>query len=357
DYRWSQLTPQSAYDVRASCHDHNNAKDLLHLARLAWAIEKTDVAKRLLDRAVKIDPSLKDDADKILASKSGTPATTQPSDAVTKLYLPATPEQKEAAIARAKLMAKKISAEVGVQFTEIQTDHFILFTDWDPREFDFLKDCLEQAYTKVCVPFAISPKDNVFVGKLPVFMYAKRDDFNKHSQQIDHNPPAEDIRGYYAQFSNGRGYLVMWKPVADSETPLLIAEKQWAHTLTHEFVHAFVARYHNNGRIPVWLNEGLAEFIANDVYLRPGSNEWARFHALHTPDISDLFDDSSHKRGDLYPVMETMVATLIQQNRIAFVQMFNTIKDGMPAEQALQQFYGIDYKGLDKAWRQTALSH
>ena len=117
------------------------------------------------------------------------------------------------------------------------------------------------------------------------------------------------------------------------------------------------SRYRTHARIPLWLNEGLAEFIGNMVYIQPGGSDWARHHAEETPDISEIFDDSTHKQGDFYPVMQAMVASLIQQNKNAFVQMFDAIKDGAPAEKALQKFYGIDYTGLDKAWRRYAMMH
>ena len=41
------------------------------------------------------------------------------------------------------------------------------------------------------------------------------------------------------------------------------AQREWGRTLLHEFVHAYLNRYRTNGRIPRWLNEGIAEYICS----------------------------------------------------------------------------------------------
>jgi hypothetical protein len=272
-------------------------------------------------------------------------------------YLAATTQQAAKAIVDAQAFAADVSKQVNVSFKEIQTDHFIIFTDWDPREYGFLKTNLEGAYGLVSRTFDMSPRDNVFIGKLPVFMYAKKSDFVNHATQIDGLPAQVDAAGYYAHHRQGTGHMVMWKPVADAKVSLDQAKLRWARVLTHEFVHAFVARYRNNNdNIPVWLNEGTAELVADGEFYNSEGRKWARYHAVNTPDVTDLFDSSSIKTFDMYPVMQAMVECLVKQDRKAFIAMFDAIKDGTAPEQALKQWYGIDYKGLDQAWRRYAMS-
>jgi len=272
-------------------------------------------------------------------------------------YLHATTQEVADAIANAEAFAGDVAKQVGVSFKEIQTDHFIIFTDWDPREYGFLKTNLEGAYALVSKTFDMSPRDNVFIGKLPVFMYARKGDFIKHATQIDGLPAQVDAAGYYAHHKEGTGHMVMWKPAADAKVSLEQAKLRWARVLTHEFVHAFVARYRNNNdNIPVWMNEGTAELVADSEFFNPEGRQWARYHATHTADVSDLFYSSSIKTFDLYPVMQAMVESLVKTDRKAYIAMFDAIKDGTPPEQALRQFYGIDYKGLDGLWRKYAMS-
>ena len=61
----------------------------------------------------------------------------------------------------------------------------------------------------------------------------------------------DNVAGYYTQSDAGFGHMVMWKPdVAKAKGNVHLAELEWAYTLTHEFTHAFVARYRSNGLVP-----------------------------------------------------------------------------------------------------------
>src|SRR5688572_14859854 len=90
-------------------------------------------------------------------------AQLKPADKVVNYQKP-TPEEAAAAIVDAQQFAKDVQGKVGVTFVEVQTDHFIVFTDWDVREHPFLKKNVEAAYTAVSRQFEMSPKDNIFIG-------------------------------------------------------------------------------------------------------------------------------------------------------------------------------------------------
>lgn len=267
-------------------------------------------------------------------------------------YQKSTPEEDAQAIADAQKHAADASAEMKIKFTELQTPHFIIFTDWDAREHAFLKTNVEGAYTAVSRQFEMSPKDNIFVGKLPIFMFSKREDFRRFAEDIDAFPPPRDLAGYYRGRSDGFGHMAMWKPdLTAAGGNVKTAERQWAYILTHEFTHAFVARYRSNRRVPRWLNEGIAEIIANSQFPRPGYRDFAKRMALANRRVSTIFDDERMPSGDLYPVMMTMTEALANENRKKFLKFFNEIKDGSTPEDALMLNYKVDYVGLEEAWR------
>ena len=200
-------------------------------------------------------------------------------------------------------------------------------------------------------------KDNVFVGKLPVFMFKTQDDFMHFAQEFDDLPAIQGLLGYYAGHGDGTGHMAMWQPRTQvNGAQGKNAKEQWAYTLTHEFTHAFVDRYISNRRIPRWLNEGLAEVIAQGQFPQPGRRTFAREMALLNTPLDQLFDDENMPGGEYYPVMQTMVEMLIKQNRKTFLDYFDAIKDGVKPENALKQYYGIDYPGLIKAWRKFIVS-
>ncbi|CAN5609166.1 hypothetical protein BH10PLA1_BH10PLA1_19670 [soil metagenome] len=288
-------------------------------------------------------------------SRSGSSGTTRsPADSSSDVvkYEKSTPEQDARAITDAQDRAAKTSDTLHVKFTELQTTHFIIFTDWDPREYNFLKTNVEGAYTAVARQFEMSPKDNIFIGKLPIYMFAKRSDFMSFAAKIDKFDPPKDLAGYCQSRSDGFSHMAMSKPDpawSNGSTPQ--AERIWAYTLTHEFTHAFVARYRTNRNVPRWLNEGLAEVVADGQFPRAGARQFARTMAKGNTGVSSIFNDDVMPPFQMYPVMMTMTEALIRENPKKFLKYFNEIKDGAEPEECLKSNYNVDYGGLEDAWR------
>jgi len=274
-------------------------------------------------------------------------------------YTPATPEQHARAIERAKRRAATVNQLIRVKLATVESDHFLIFTDWDPSEHAFLKQHCEDAYRVVARNFDVDPKNNVFIGKLPVFMFRNQADFQAFAIELDEFPAPRAVLGYYTGRDDGNGHMAMWKPRVGSginaAESLPDAERRWGRTLIHEFVHAFVARYRTNQPIPRWLNEGVAEVIAESVLPSKNYYGWARQMALHKADISLVFDDEIMPSGEYYAVMMTLVEMLARENRKAFISFFNDIKDGTDPEKALIKNFNVGYDGLQVAWSKYAM--
>jgi hypothetical protein len=389
---WGDLTPSSAFALRSRLIDKTSAHDWLVLGKFGWQIGATQQARLALGRAGQIDKTLKPDADAVLATAPGTgiqptesdstppqnelivPAgsTTQPSTArpqafgmlprpaddrpakPTEVFQKSTPAQNEMAIAVAKFQAAGVAQKLGVNFQTLETQHFLIFTDWDTREYGFLKTNFEGAYDTVSRQFEIPSSDNVFVGKLPVYMFAQFKDYASFTDSLGFlkQPTPRTLRGYYEGAANGSGRMVMYKPADDNRTQ---AEYEWAHCLVHEFTHAFIARYRTNARIPRWLDEGIAEVIAAKNFPFPGTNPYAIRMAHQHANADPIFIDDQMPGGEWYPVMQTMVEMLLSRNHAALKQMVDDIKDGTDGEAALKKDYGIDYHQLVNQWRQALL--
>ncbi|MBV8780196.1 MAG: hypothetical protein JO353_02255 [Phycisphaerae bacterium] len=386
--KWSEITAASAFTLRSRLIDKTKADDWLALARFGWSMGATDQAKVAIGKALEINPKLRAQAEAITASPSGTAVTATSAPATgaellgaegqtagkpestvaparpdsgaprkpSESYHKSTPDEDANAIADAKAMASDVESQFHVHFTSIETKHFLLFTDWDPREFDFLKTNLEDAYKAVAEQFNIPYEDNVFIGKLPVLMFGKFNDYAALTDSIGFLGKKVDrtLRGYYQGRSDGSGRLVMYKPAADDTAE---AEKEWAHALVHEFTHAFVARYRTNARVPRWLNEGVAEVIAAKNFAFAGTYPFARHMAAIHKTMDELFDDSVMPGGEWYPVMQTLVEFLIARDRQALLKMFDAIKEGTDGEKALEQFYNMDYDGMVREWRSAILKN
>jgi hypothetical protein len=366
ELKWTDLTPGSAFVLRSRVIDRNNAGDWFSLGQLGWALGAKDQARTALSRASRMDPSLEPKVKQVLASPAGgaapqVPAIEAPTAAPVperelsqpplQRYVKPTPEQDAAAIARAQRFGQSIAKQFEVDLVEVQTQHFIIFTDWDPREHNFLKTNVEAAYAAVAKQFEVPVGENIFVGKLPIFMFARKNDFNRFA--AEHAPGlGGELAGYYASHGDGTGHMGMWKPdIVRSGGNVRAAEREWAYTLTHEFTHAFIDRYLSNRRVPRWMNEGIAEVIAQTHFSRGSPGNQVRLMASRGGDIAYLFDDGHVPSWEHYAIMQTLVETLIARDRKAFFEMFRGIKDGMKPEEALRKFYGWDYDQLVAAWR------
>lgn len=395
---WAQVTSTDAYALRYKLIRPSQAADWLALGRFGWSIGSS-TARSALRKAVSLDSALQEEVDSILQTEPGelvrqyadqsksqehpddnANPSTEPADESSQQkddnghdsnekktpkkdadkdtdvveYQPVTPEEANAAIEKYRADARAAAQKLGIDFQELQTPNFLIFTDWDPREFDFLRTNLQDAYTVVSRQFGLSPKGNIFVGKLPVYMLSERDTFRRFASQIDHTGShiTEGAAGYYYGWSNGMGHLVMWKPdLYQRGAGLQAAKIAWAKILTHEFTHAFVARYRSNRHIPSWLNEGIAETTAAKAFPDPQAILRAQQIARSGFSVSVIFEPGAPP-FELYPVMRTMTEMLIASNPRSFQRMFDEIKDGTAAEEALKKYYKVDYAGLENAWRQ-----
>ena len=97
--------------------------------------------------AAQIGPTLKPRVSQILATPTTqtTRSLIQPPMGAPVKYMKSTPQQDADAIVAAQAFSAKVADEMKMKFTELQTQHFIVFTDWDPRDFDGLKTNVEGA--------------------------------------------------------------------------------------------------------------------------------------------------------------------------------------------------------------------
>ncbi len=357
ELKWADLTPANAYATRVQLIDRKKAGDWLKLAEFAVSVGAKEQARTAIATAVKMDASLKSQANQLLASLKNPPkpedkkADAKAAKGEKDKFAQATPEQHQKAIAEARDAAKEVATTLNLKFQELQTDHFLIFTDWDPREQNFLKENLELAYAAVARQFNVSPKDNIFVGKLPVYMLAKQDDFSRFASDVDKFPVSDEVAGYY-HGSNGQGHMAMWKPaIGKRYQTIQSAKRSWASTLVHEFTHAFVARYHGNRHILTWFNEGIAITVELQQFPEPYELLAAKRAAMTRTSLKDIFEGDKPKKGEAYPVMWSLVQTLIARDPKAFLAMFDSLKEGMETEEALKKHYHWDYDMLEKAWR------
>ena len=389
DYRWIEITPHSAFTARYRLIDQKDPHDWLSLGEFAWAVGAGDEAEKALHWALRLDPSLEPEAQRIRAEAPGrlrgpfekdeaesgedTSTDTEATGAASEgpfggpaegavdavaYFEPVSPEQAAEAMEQADEAARRSLKKLGIVTRRLETEHFVVFTDWEPVDDEFLTTSLEQAYRLVAEEFGIPAGMNIFVGKLPVYMFDEHADFMRYAHEIDGQKRfSRTVAGYFTARSNGMGKMVMSKPKQTEQYGLEVARNIWRRNLTHEFSHAFFARYRSNAFVPKWLNEGLAEVIAEKVYPRYGALNTARMAARNGKSIAEIFNDRTLAGADMYPVMMTLVQALHDEDPRKFMQYVDRIKAGEDPEKLLEEMYEVDYRGLEAAWRRHMLQN
>jgi hypothetical protein len=394
---WDALTPSSAFTLKSRLIDKTSSLDWLSLGTWGWERGLEQPARAAFAQARKLDSTVGPQVDEVLATESGskrpgltaasdspsktppgptTAPSTQPAapgaatpdggtimqpgfDAGQKIvqYTTPTPEQIAASLADSRAKADATRKKLGIELVELETAHFLIFTDWDEIEHEFLKDQCEGAYRHVSKQFNQPASGNVFVGKLPIYMFKDPSDFRRFAAEMDKFRAAETLLGYFAARGE-MGHMAMWKPGVGTGIGAggtrQMAERNWGRTLVHEFCHAFIHRYKSNARIPRWLNEGTAELISESVLPSNNYRAHARLAAFQNVDVSGLFDDSNMPSGYYYPVMMTMAEWLAKHDSKKFVALFDEIKAGVDPEDALEKHYNVRYEKFAEAWKTYA---
>lgn len=269
-------------------------------------------------------------------------------------FMEATPEQIREAIEEAREMAGKMPHGT----REFETDHFRVFTDRPASDQSGIGASLEGSYAAIAKVFGIGESDGVYVGKLPVYVFAERGAYRRFAAKQDHVKESSKTAGYFeAESRYGFGHLVTFVPKGKDEK---VVRETWSHVLTHEMTHSFVHRYRSNGAVPTWLNEGLAEFVAAGMYphVYADNRAIAKDVAVHRRDLAKLFKGNTKRLSyEEYAACQTVVEMLFREDRTKFFGFLTAVKEGTKGEQALKETFGCDYATLADTWRTWVMRH
>jgi hypothetical protein len=177
--------------------------------------------------------------------------------------------------------------------------------------------------------FAVPKGENVWRGKALVFVFGKKDDYNRYEREMLHTDPT-GTDGMCHSFSDGVVKIAFYRQPD---------ELQFAHVLVHESVHGFIHRYRTPVPVPSWANEGLAETVATDLVPQRGHRETVKTLAReglqeHSSRMGDFFT-AEHIVGWQYPVAQMMCTFMIQAGNKNYVEFIKGIKNGESSEDAL----------------------
>jgi len=245
----------------------------------------------------------------------------------------------------------EVRDKVAADLVLLETRHFLIWTDWPEAKRNLIPDWAEQLYNVMCDEFGFPRDDPVWLGKCPLFCFKNKRRFEKFAKTID-GYDATKALGYTKTTDSGYVHVVLRRL---GNRPADI--DKFAVTMVHEASHAFIHNYGPPTKLPPWLNEGLADYIAERVLgdrCPTGENAvaLARQYVSQKKSIREVFASKTSPPGHLYPICQSLVQYLIQRDGDAFVAMINDLKTGMDTEKALKKHYtGMNLNVLDHSWR------
>ena len=263
------------------------------------------------------------------------------------LAAPPAPMQDVAveAVERANLLAKDAAwlDHPGFRWKHLQTEHFILHHDQKMFAAKVAR-MGEQFYDAISADLP-NLQDHFSPARSHIFVFRDPRDWNA---VVARTPGME---AWTASFVSGQVmYLQEMGTVPSDKMDLL------AHEMTHLVFNRFLPV-----RLPLWLNEGLAEYYGEFAYRAAkgmGQSKGNAFRPLRTwTPLDELLDATDYpadpvEAGRFYGTAKYLVGyLLLRQPREKWDAFFARLLAGEPARPALFEVYGwADAAALEKAF-------
>lgn len=259
---------------------------------------------------------------------------------------------------RAKVMqayrtfGKKVQEVMGKDVVLLESDHFLIWTDWEKKYRDRLTGWAEAMYAALGERFDLQAKDEVFLAKCPVFCWRSKARFQKFARFFDGYEGSNAV-GYTRSIEkNGHVHVVLLRQ-GRSEADF----DRFACTLVHEGSHAFMHRLYSTRLIPHWVNEGYAELTAERVLgehcdTAEKAALLARQFVRYDWPLGGMLEGVAPIEVNEYPLAHSLVAHLEQLGRPRFAGFVRGLKDGRTTAEALAVNYdGMTFAQLEQSWR------
>ena len=255
-----------------------------------------------------------------------------------------------AIVAHQKGRLGRINEGLSLRLRTSETPHFLVFSDADTKVTSRFVKWSEALYDSLRERFGIPKRQRIWHGKCIVLVFRGRAEFNGYARTFDRHD-AGRAGAYFAVEGHGPDgpHLVHMAFPLDQRD-----DRRLQELLAHEGTHAFFEVYRKPGRLPLWLHEGLAEYMTtvNDRALRGAKWPAAERAAKSRASLRGLFAREAGETLSLgeYAAAFTLVDLLLDAGRDRFRLFIDGLKDGQPQDAALRATYGFDLRELERRW-------
>ncbi len=251
-----------------------------------------------------------------------------------------------------KKRLKAINDALGLDLQMAETPHYLIFSNAPPAVSRRFVQWSEALYRNLTKQFALSSSERVWDGKCILILFRYRRQFESYARRYDGMMSPGRAGAYFGIEGHGKGApnLTHICIPLDTDDPRRLQE-----LFAHEGTHAFFELYKTQGNLPLWLHEGLAEFMTtiNDRELRPAKWEPAKRVGQSGRSIRSMFETPMGGMLSVtqYRVALTVVEFMLKAGRKKFKRFVDALKDGVPQEKALKDAYGWSLGEMEARWR------
>ncbi|MDA1277845.1 MAG: hypothetical protein O2960_27935 [Verrucomicrobia bacterium] len=279
--------------------------------------------------------------------------TGNPGAGVIKYPIPAIPvieQNRSQAIAWAETARRTIVPTMHL----VETDHFLIFSAWNPSNDRALRNVCEEMYAKLSRQLNVMPSEPVWIGKCPIYVFWKTQDYLRFTAEVDKTSARRADVFHAAGYHSTRGLFshIVLNGAEDFGQTRDGAIQRFYEVLVHEGTHAFMNRYVTGRTIPVWVEEGFADFMAATlVPLSDANLKYAKSarRELERGGLSKILDKKRLNYSE-YGVAQSLIRFMIRSNPQAFHKFIILLKNGKNEADALRESYRASREDLLRNW-------
>jgi len=208
---------------------------------------------------------------------------------------------------------------------------------------------LDKMHDMMCSMYRIKKGTPIWRGKCLVMAFLNKAEFLGFESQFYEKKPdtlasMANVYGLCHHSGNGRVVISCYRGNDPND---------FGQMLVHETSHGFIFRYRTRVNIPLWVNEGMAEWIGQSLV--PASNavknkEKRAFQLLQSSrSLNGLFTASPFE-GVYYGMASSLTDFLIRTDQWKYADFIDGIKQGKDWQVSLQDAYGATPQQLVTAY-------
>jgi len=258
-------------------------------------------------------------------------------------------EQKVFLKDQAKFVADAKKTLNNIPLRQVETKFFTFVTDLNGGEVDGYIAYLDAMYAELCKAFGLPPEKNIWAGKCVVFAFRKQKTYLAFETAVMEIASGDisSTQGLCHQFPDGKVIFAGYKGTNNF----------FGHVLVHETSHGFVHRYLSSARAPSWLNEGMADWLADKVVKGRKIKDRQRLAAARVKLKNNWNDVLNIPRitGEQYGICSVLVEILVAKDngKGKFKKFIDGIKEGHSPQECLKNHFDMTYAELKGIYGQT----